>query len=171
MRVAVFNARGAVSGPDHPKAFRSGSARDGYDDWMQPRQRSATDSNAGTPPVVGESPADTPQQKGPASRAFRSVRAGIGRHPRANRVYRTAVGITGAGTVVLGVLLIPLPGPGSLIALGGLALLGTEFSGAKKASTTMNKAARAAVTKARALRAAKAEAARVADSADKSRTP
>ncbi|MGO4104934.1 PGPGW domain-containing protein [Leifsonia sp. YAF41] len=127
---------------------------------MQPRQRPATESNFGTPPVGGESTADTPPRRGPAARAFTSVRAGIGRHPTANRVYRTTVGVTGAGTVVLGVLLIPLPGPGSLIALGGLALLGTEFAGAKKASTTMNKAARAAVRKAQAHRAAKAEAAK-----------
>ena len=65
--------------------------------------------------------------------------------------------MAGAGTVALGILLIPLPGPGSLIAPGGLALLGTEFSGAKKASTTMNIAARAAVRKAQAIRKAKAD--------------
>jgi uncharacterized protein (TIGR02611 family) len=110
--------------------------------------------------------ADSPSRPGPAARAFTSARAGISRHPTANRVYRTTVGVTGAGTVVLGVLLIPLPGPGSLIALGGLALLGTEFSGAKKVSTTMNKAAKAAVRRTREHRAAKAEAARAAAAAD-----
>lgn len=139
---------------------------------MQPRQRPDTASNAGassttgTPPTGGESPADATPHRGPAARAFTSVRAGIGRHPTANRVYRTSVGVAGAGTVALGILLIPLPGPGSLIALGGLALLGTEFDGAKKASTTLNAAARAAVKKAKAHRAAKADAARVAEAAD-----
>ena len=67
---------------------------------------------------------------------------------------------------MLGVLLIPLPGPGSLIALGGLALLGTEFSGPKKASATLNKVARAAVKRAKDHRAAKVEAARAAEPAD-----
>ena len=127
---------------------------------MQPRQRPDTASNAGTPPTGSEPPADAAPHRGPVARAFTSVRAGIGRHPTANRVYRTSVGVAGAGTLALGLLLIPLPGPGSLIALGGLALLGTEFTGAKKASTTMNKAARAAVKKAKDHRAAKAEAAR-----------
>ncbi len=127
---------------------------------MQPGQQPTADSAAGA------RPADTPPQRGPAARAFSSVRAGIGRHPTANRVYRTTIGVAGTGTVMLGVLLIPLPGPGSLIALGGLALLGTEFSGPKKASATLNKVARAAVKRAKDHRAAKVEAARAAEPAD-----
>jgi uncharacterized protein (TIGR02611 family) len=118
---------------------------------MQTGAESTNDSDAGAQQD------GTPPHTGPASRAFSSVRAGIGRHSTANRVYRTSVGVAGAGTVVLGILLIPLPGPGSLIALGGLALLGTEFEGPKKASTTLNKAARAAVKRAKEHRAAKAE--------------
>ncbi|GAA3872422.1 hypothetical protein GCM10022381_14360 [Leifsonia kafniensis] len=147
---------------------------------MQSPQRWSSGSESGEPPVDGQpvdglpvdgqpvdgQPVTDPPRKGPAARAFTNVRAGIGRHPTANRVYRTTVGVTGAGTVVLGVLLIPLPGPGSLIALGGLALLGTEFSGAKKVSTTMNKAAKAAVKRAKEHRAAKAESARAAESTD-----
>lgn len=101
----------------------------------------------------------------PAARAFSSVRGSIGRHPTANRVYRTTVGVAGTGTVLLGVALIPLPGPGSLIALGGLALLGTEFTGPKKVSTTMNKAAKAALKRTKDRRAAKAATAAKADMA------
>ena len=83
----------------------------------------------------------------------------IRRNPTTNRVYRTSVGVVGAGTVALGVALIPLPGPGSLIALGGLALLGTEFEGAKKTSRFANdkarKAARAIAARRAAAKAAK----------------
>ena len=83
------------------------------------------------------------------------ARAAIRKNPTADRVYRTTVGITGAGTVLLGVALIPLPGPGSLIALGGLALLGTEFEGARKTSTAANRTARKAVAHVQQQRAAK----------------
>lgn len=76
-----------------------------------------------------------------------------------DRAYRTGVGVVGGGTVALGVVLIPLPGPGSLIALGGLALLGTEFEGAKKVSGKANDAARRAAANLKARRAAKKAAA------------
>ncbi|WP_431031177.1 PGPGW domain-containing protein [Plantibacter sp. RU18] len=77
-----------------------------------------------------------------AGSAARSTRETIRRNPTANRVYRTGVGVVGGGTVALGVVLIPLLGPGSLIAVGGLAVLATEFDGAKKVSTKANAAAK-----------------------------
>ena len=92
-------------------------------------------------PTAGDStPGDDATRRGP----LRATRAAIRKNPAANRVYRTSVGVVGTGTVLLGVALIPLPGPGSLIALGGLALLGTEFEGAKKTSRYANAKARAA---------------------------
>ncbi|GLK18529.1 PGPGW domain-containing protein [Herbiconiux flava] len=77
----------------------------------------------------------------------------IRRNPRVNRVYRTGVGVVGAGTVALGVVMIPLPGPGALVAVGGLALLGTEFEPARKASTKANAVAKKAYAKAKEVRA------------------
>src|SRR3954471_17102530 len=59
------------------------------------------------------------------------ARRAIKRNPTVDKAYRAAVGVTGGATVALGVALIPLPGPGSLVALGGLAMLGTEFEGAR----------------------------------------
>ena len=67
------------------------------------------------------------------------ARKAIRKNPTANTVYRTAVGVTGGATVALGVALIPLPGPGSLVALGGLAMLGTEFEGARKVNERATK--------------------------------
>ena len=89
---------------------------------------------------------------------FRKARGVIGKNPTVNKVYRTSVGVVGGGVVALGVALIPLPGPGSLIAVGGLAILGTEFEGAAKVSRKANAAVKrgaAEVKKRRAASAAK----------------
>ena len=44
------------------------------------------------------------------------------------KLFRKAgIGIVGCLVVVIGVILLPLPGPGLLIILGGLLILGTEF--------------------------------------------
>lgn len=88
-------------------------------------------------------------------KAARGTREAIRRNPTANRIYRTGVGVVGGGTVALGVALIPLPGPGSLVAIGGLALLGTEFEGAKKVSGKANDLAKKAVAKVKERRARK----------------
>ena len=83
-----------------------------------------------------------------------AAREFIRKNPKADKVYRTGVGVVGGGVTALGVVLIPLPGPGALVALGGLAILGTEFEGAKKASVKGNAALKKAVAAARARKAA-----------------
>lgn len=74
-----------------------------------------------------------------AGSAFIGGRAAIRKNATANKVYRAGVGVVGGTTVALGVALIPLPGPGALVALGGLGLLGTEF---EKAQVVNEKATR-----------------------------
>lgn len=98
------------------------------------------------------------------STAAHGTRAAIRKNPKANRVYRTTVGVVGGTTVALGVVLIPLPGPGSLVALGGLALLGTEFEPAKKASGKANALARKALSAAQEKRKKRAAQRAEADS-------
>ncbi len=99
-------------------------------------------------------PGDAPRDERSAPRRLaHSARERIRRRPRADRAYRTTVGVAGGGLVALGVALIPLPGPGSLIALGGLAVLGTEFEGPKKASVAANRVARRAAAAAKERRA------------------
>ena len=88
-----------------------------------------------------------------AGSAAKGTRETIRRNPTADKVYRTGVGVAGGATVALGVALIPLPGPGSLIALGGLGILATEFEGAKKVSTKANTVAKKAYTAAKDARA------------------
>lgn len=53
-------------------------------------------------------------------------------NPTSAKVYRVAVFLLGLVIVVLGVLLIPFPGPGWLIVLGGLAIWATEFERAQR---------------------------------------
>jgi hypothetical protein len=45
---------------------------------------------------------------------------------------KAKVGAAGAATVALGVVLLPLPGPGTLVILGGLTMLGKEFPVAQR---------------------------------------
>ena len=46
---------------------------------------------------------------------------------------RITVFVFGSGVVVLGVVLIPLPGPGLLVVILGLAVLASEFTWAQRA--------------------------------------
>jgi uncharacterized protein (TIGR02611 family) len=58
------------------------------------------------------------------------------RATRAGRLsLRIAVGVVGSVVVVVGLLLIPLPGPGWLIVLAGLAILSLEFEWAQRLLT------------------------------------
>lgn len=102
---------------------------------------------------------------GSAHGVARATRRQIRKNPTADKAYRTAVGVTGGATVALGVALIPLPGPGSLVALGGLAMLGTEFEGARKVNEKATAVAKKAAGKVAERRAAKR------DAADASETP
>jgi uncharacterized protein (TIGR02611 family) len=59
-------------------------------------------------------------------------RARIKRNPALALAYRFAVGIVGGLIVVLGLALVPLPGPGWLIVFLGLGILATEFAWAER---------------------------------------
>jgi uncharacterized protein (TIGR02611 family) len=56
------------------------------------------------------------------------IRARIKRNPALALAYRLAVAIAGGLIVVLGLALVPLPGPGWLIVFLGLGILATEFA-------------------------------------------
>ena len=63
----------------------------------------------------------------PAVVPFKVVALFIGRNAK-----RTAVTVVGFAVVLLGIVLIPLPGPGWLIVFGGLAILATEYVWARR---------------------------------------
>lgn len=46
--------------------------------------------------------------------------------------YRILVAVVGATVVILGIIAMPYPGPGLLILLAGLAILGSEFQRAQQ---------------------------------------
>jgi len=60
----------------------------------------------------------------PSARPDERARAGLAR--------RLLAAIGGAALCVIGVILLPLPGPGLLVVLAGLALLASEFSWAHR---------------------------------------
>ena len=53
-------------------------------------------------------------------------------NPATAKIYRVAVFIVGLAIVVLGLLLVPFPGPGWLIVIAGLAVWATEFEKAQR---------------------------------------
>lgn len=62
----------------------------------------------------------------------RAWRARIKRNPLARRCYRIVVGLVGVAIVVVGVVLLPAPGPGWLIIFAGLGVLASEFEWAQR---------------------------------------
>jgi uncharacterized protein (TIGR02611 family) len=61
------------------------------------------------------------------------LRERIRAHPVLGWVYRGVVALLGVAIILVGLVLVPAPGPGWLIVLAGLAVLATEFVWARKA--------------------------------------
>jgi uncharacterized protein (TIGR02611 family) len=102
----------------------------------------------------------------PIRRAVRTARAWMSRHPVLEKTYRVAIGVLGGGLSVIGLLLVPLPGPGWLVVFLGLAILGTEFHWARRVAGWLKRALDRFWTWFRARRArrrAQAEWGRAAD--------
>jgi uncharacterized protein (TIGR02611 family) len=75
----------------------------------------------------------------PIRRYLRRCRAWVERHPRVRWAYRLVVGVLGTLIAVVGLLLVPLPGPGWLIVFVGVAVLGTEFAAARRFSAFLKR--------------------------------
>ena len=71
----------------------------------------------------------------PAAKFMRRWRAMIARRPWLEVVYKTLLTVLGVGIVVVGLILVPLPGPGWLIVFIGLTVLGSEFHWARRITT------------------------------------
>jgi hypothetical protein len=113
------------------------------------------------PDDPGYERADEARRTGPVRGRAAAAREAIRKRPALDRAYRTGVKLVGGTTVGLGIVLMPLPGPGTLIALGGLAILGTESERAHTLNARALRAARAAAASAQrrrdARRAARAQ--------------
>ncbi|MDH6237373.1 TIGR02611 family protein [Cryobacterium sp. CG_9.6] len=95
----------------------------------------------------------------PVRAILRRCRAWVERHPRVRWAYRLALGVLGVVVVLIGVLLIPLPGPGWLIVFLGIAILGTEFPAAHRLGLFLRRVLERALSWWRARRAARKQSA------------
>ncbi|WP_337062689.1 TIGR02611 family protein [Kineococcus sp. G2] len=97
----------------------------------------------GTPRTGAPAHADAPAGPGdplpPRHRRAAHLRAALRRRrerlradAHADRAYRTAVAVVGTAVTLVGLLMVPLPGPGWLVVFLGLAILGTEFATARR---------------------------------------
>jgi uncharacterized protein (TIGR02611 family) len=59
-------------------------------------------------------------------------RARLKKHPALALAWRIGVGVLGTAIVLLGLVLVPFPGPGWLIVFLGLGILATEFAWAER---------------------------------------
>ncbi|WP_228545841.1 PGPGW domain-containing protein [Microcella flavibacter] len=107
------------------------------------------------PDDPGYAAGDRAAKAGPVRATASAAREAIRQRPGVDKVYRTGVKVVGGTTVGLGVVLMPLPGPGALIALGGLAVLGTENEKAKKLNQQGVELAKRAAAAAKARRDAR----------------
>jgi len=77
---------------------------------------------------------------GHSLRAFlRRCRSWVEKYPSLRWAYRLVVAVLGTMIIVVGVILIPLPGPGWLIVFVGVACLGTEFPAAHRVAAFMKR--------------------------------
>ena len=81
---------------------------------------------------LGRDIAEAERPDRPVRRMLRGIRRRIDRRPALRRAFRVIVAVLGGTIAILGLLLVPLPGPGWLIVFFGLAILGTEFAWAKR---------------------------------------
>lgn len=75
---------------------------------------------------IGSSP------RHPIRRLLRRGREWVERYPRLRWAYRFGIAVVGTLIIIIGLLLVPLPGPGWLIVFLGIATLGTEFPAAAR---------------------------------------
>ena len=85
--------------------------------------------------VVADSAQFDGPRPGPGSgrRPLRTLRAGIARRPVLEQLYQLLLAATGFATVAVGLVLVPLPGPGWVVVFGGLSLLSARFTWARRA--------------------------------------
>jgi uncharacterized protein (TIGR02611 family) len=83
-------------------------------------------SRSGGRTTERSSSADAGFQPSPP-RWLRPMRNWVRRLPGGALIWKLAIGVIGAAVIVLGLLLIPLPGPGWAIVFLGLGLWATEF--------------------------------------------
>ena len=76
----------------------------------------------------------------PVGRFLARWRAIVRRRPWLNFVYKLIVSVLGGAIVVIGLILVPLPGPGWLIVFIGMTVLGAEYAWARRLTSWLRTA-------------------------------
>ncbi len=93
---------------------------------MAHREAGATSGTDGPPDTLATSTdGEVPDPPGFRDRYLRRTRT-------THLIYRVVVGVVGTGIIALGIVLLPLPGPGWLVIFAGLAILASEFEWAAR---------------------------------------
>jgi uncharacterized protein (TIGR02611 family) len=74
------------------------------------------------------SPQAPTRRGGGVRERFGAVRGWVRARPGGHLIWRIGVTVTGVLVVVVGIVLLPLPGPGWLIIFAGLGILATEYT-------------------------------------------
>jgi uncharacterized protein (TIGR02611 family) len=90
--------------------------------------RAAADASPPAAPESGAAPLRTPRWRDRISTTLDVIRA----NPTGRIALKVFIGLAGLLVVAVGAALIPLPGPGWLIVLGGLGIWAVEFSWARR---------------------------------------
>lgn len=80
------------------------------------------------------------------------------RHVSVRVGYRVLIAVLGGLVIAIGLVLVPLPGPGWLVVFGGLAILSTEFAWARRVARWLKRQLAAFWAWWKARRAARREA-------------
>ncbi|NJC72692.1 TIGR02611 family protein [Planosporangium thailandense] len=73
----------------------------------------------------------TPPIKGPLAARIAPIRSWFHSRPGGPALFRALIAVTGVVLVAVGLLLVPLPGPGWLIVLAGITVWAIEFAWAR----------------------------------------
>ncbi|WP_449278305.1 TIGR02611 family protein [Leucobacter sp. GX24907] len=76
----------------------------------------------------------------PVGRLMERWRGLIRRYPWLNVVYKVLVTVIGGAIIILGLVLVPLPGPGWLIVFIGMTVLGSEYHWARRLTAWLRRA-------------------------------
>ncbi len=72
-------------------------------------------------------------------RMLARFRSHVEHRPRLRLAYRLTVGVVGSATILVGIALLVLPGPGWLMIFLGLGILGSEFGAAQRLNTRLRR--------------------------------
>ncbi|WP_209560991.1 PGPGW domain-containing protein [Frigoribacterium sp. PvP032] len=89
---------------------------------------------------------------------WRAGREKLDGHPRLRVAYKVGVALAGVVVIAVGLVLVPLPGPGWLIVFVGVAVLGTEFPAAHRVTQAVRRLAHRLRLRWRAWRVSRAAA-------------